>query len=247
MQAPRFWPLSFMLILACSSERHSVSATPAEPVAAPRPGSEQPSASNGVDVPAVANEQSDGAARNEEQGSPDAVKIIEYVTFRPTRDDPGCGDCVALAASQIAVSASSFLRPENRYGPSKLVDGDMQTAWCEGAEGDGTGEWVALEFAQPLPVDNILLHPGYLKSDATLFANGRPTTLLVDIDGRASYRVELPEYPTDYASSSSYVYPTIELDGSRIQRIRITLENVSAGRAARDTCISGVRIEVLEE
>lgn len=246
MQARYCWSLSLMLMLACSSERRSVSAPPLERANTPEPSSGQNPVATGLDA-AVAGELRDDRVAGKEPGTPDTTKVVEYVTFRPTRDEPGCGDCVVLSASQIAaVNASSSLRPENRYGPGKLVDDSMQTAWCEGGSGDGAGEWVVLELARPLPVDSIVLHPGYLKSDATLFDNGRPTILRVDIDDGASYRVKLPEYPADYASSSSYIYPTIELDGSSIQRIRITVEAVLPGKAANDTCISGVRIEVLE-
>lgn len=30
----------------------------------------------------------------------------------------------------------------NKYTEEMLCDGNFNTAWCEGAEGDGIGEWI---------------------------------------------------------------------------------------------------------
>jgi hypothetical protein len=54
------------------------------------------------------------------------------------------------------------------------MDGDVTTAWAEGAVGDGEGEWVEIEFPDTASIDGFILHPGYLKSEQTFVENAVP-------------------------------------------------------------------------
>ncbi len=58
----------------------------------------------------------------------------------------------AMIIRPRATSASSVLEPTatSNFRPPNLVDGDLTTAWCEGKEGAGTGEWVRFEFLEPV-------------------------------------------------------------------------------------------------
>ena len=54
-----------------------------------------------------------------------------------------------------------------KYGVHNLFDGDSATAWVEGADGPGIGEWVLFSVGQELPAV-IMIRNGYQKS-ANLF------------------------------------------------------------------------------
>ncbi len=174
-------------------------------------------------------------------------KTIKLETWRSVSDDPGCGDCYSLTDKHYKRrEASTTLEPAKRYGVGNLVDEDLATAWCEGADGDGAGEWVSLRLEKPLPLDRITLNLGYLKSDAVLFDNARPANLKITTDTAQAFILELPEYPDDYVSGSGYVYPWMQLDGSPIGLIRVEIVEAYKGKSAADACISGIIVEALE-
>lgn len=111
-------------------------------------------------------------------------------------------------------AASSHLAPQgaNTYGAAMLEDFSPRTAWVEGAEGDGVGEWLAFTIlppdgegaGDPVPFWGIDVVNGYAKTEATWEANGRvqellltvndvPVALLQLLDVRLPQSVELPE------------------------------------------------------
>lgn len=57
------------------------------------------------------------------------------------------------------------------YAASRLSDGDVATAWAEGANGDGIGEIVLLPIDTSKP---IRIRAGFAKSQALYTANNRP-------------------------------------------------------------------------
>lgn len=96
------------------------------------------------------------------------------------------------------LSCSSQLANQqgNTYGPECLMDGRVETAWVEGAEGDGIGESVTFELPDYrdiftdevlmedpillcLPIQCIYLRNGYCESPETWEANGRVSVLLL--------------------------------------------------------------------
>lgn len=52
------------------------------------------------------------------------------------------------------------------YLPQYLCDGKLSTAWSEGVDGDGEGEWVRVRFPAPRTVTKVELLPGYAKEHA---------------------------------------------------------------------------------
>ena len=49
-------------------------------------------------------------------------------------------DMTLLAAPVESVTAQSTLSPASRYGAPLALDGDLNTAWCEGVSGNGEGQ-----------------------------------------------------------------------------------------------------------
>jgi hypothetical protein len=66
------------------------------------------------------------------------------------------------------------------YSAQKLTDGDPQTAWCEGATGDGIGE-VVLANLYLKPNENVEIWAGFGKSNASYYSNNRPKIVKVFI------------------------------------------------------------------
>jgi len=114
----------------------------------------------------------------------------------------------SYAWKALRARASSTLAGQgaNTYGPANLFDRDPATAWCEGVEGPGEGEWVELRYS---PIDTthgkpatlsaefislqMAILPGYAKTEATWLGNGRVAEVEVAAcDGSNSHAVAVP-------------------------------------------------------
>jgi hypothetical protein len=82
-----------------------------------------------------------------------------------------------------ARASSTLPAKDGRYSVANLFDGRLDTAWVEGAEGVGVGEWLELEFDEPVDLDGFLLAPGYGKSPSTFLENVSPFRVKVQGDG----------------------------------------------------------------
>lgn len=99
--------------------------------------------------------------------------------------------------------ASSALPPQGRFrfDAAQALDGDPATAWCEGAKGEGAGEWLEVTAnltprgAAACVLDGFLLLPGHGASLAAWRRNGRAARIRIapcaDPGGGAVF--ELPE------------------------------------------------------
>ena len=84
------------------------------------------------------------------------------------------------------ITASSFLPPDTAnvtYEPSNTHDGSYRTAWVEGAEGYGIGEYVTYHFAPTThSFKQIIIANGYISSGNMYRNNSRVKKLKVYID-----------------------------------------------------------------
>lgn len=143
------------------------------------------------------------------------------------------------------VESSSFLwnswnEFQENYHPIYAFDGDRKTAWVEGADGNGEGEWIK---AHVTPMEGatsvrLRLRNGYQKSRGLYKANSRarkltvklhPTghteeVLLTDAEGWQEVKVLQPEGP--------------------LNAIELKLEKVYPGKKYTDTCLSDAEIFV---
>lgn len=83
------------------------------------------------------------------------------------------------APLKITASASSIRLAvqANTYYASNAIDGKRATAWIEGADGPGIGEWIRFDFDREINLHRILWQPGYFKSPAIWNQNNRLATV----------------------------------------------------------------------
>ena len=94
------------------------------------------------------------------------------------------------------VKASSSLDSYGRfsYGAGNLHDFNHETAWAEGVEGDGIGEYVVYEFPGNCPrVTTVNILNGYVKSEALWKANSRVKKLMVWYNNKPLAVLELED------------------------------------------------------
>ena len=93
--------------------------------------------------------------------------------------------------------ASSTLKPDGEHNYdgrelSKASNGCR--TWAEGVEGDGIGENITLTVHRPLPLDAILIMPGYRAENATLWAkNNRVAELEITLNGEHTFAAAIPD------------------------------------------------------
>jgi hypothetical protein len=77
--------------------------------------------------------------------------------------------------------ASSYIDFEDMYIPSVVFDDDPRTGWLESEEGPGIGEFIGLEFAEPITIDEIKILPGY-GDEKWWAANNRVKKMEIKLD-----------------------------------------------------------------
>lgn len=87
--------------------------------------------------------------------------------------------CSWYCLGEVASMKASSSLPGG-YSPRKAHDFSITTAWVEGAEGDGVGEYLQYTFKGNCPrITKVQILNGYVKSESTWRNNGRVKKLLM--------------------------------------------------------------------
>ncbi|MFT4974794.1 MAG: hypothetical protein ACI8S6_000677 [Myxococcota bacterium] len=134
----------------------------------------------------------------------------------------------------VAAKASSSLSAQgaNRYDVGQLDDDDYRTAWVEGVDGDGIGEWIEFTYTSPEPdwgCGSISIINGYQKSAAAFRDNGRVKALDVFAGGERRGRLEVE----DRTGEQFFTVPV-----ARYARVRLVIAEVYPGAKHKDTAIT---------
>jgi hypothetical protein len=155
----------------------------------------------------------------------------------------------------LSTTASSTLG--NAYRGANICDGNISTAWVEGVEGNGIGEWIKIEIeagswleeitTTPFSIISIATIPGYGKSEKTWIENNRVKKLLVVIYTPPQAVPEENEWVVlrlnlrDENKFQVFTLP-VDLMTSSIDEMKKTvwlkIEEVYKGTKYEDTCIS---------
>jgi hypothetical protein len=113
-----------------------------------------------------------------------ALSDVEIALLCFVEDDPVLrhfysGSCSWYCGGQIdSVTASSALA--DRYAAEKAHDFSIVTAWVEGVEGNGEGEYLRYSFPGTCPrITTVLIHNGYVKNWEVWYDNARVKRLLM--------------------------------------------------------------------
>lgn len=141
---------------------------------------------------------------------------------------------------RIEICASSVLDPQagNTYGPGNMSDGDPATAWVEGVEGVGIGQWVEMRFDYEMTFQTIELIAGYSKSERLHALNAAPSRVAVLADG--------------WHVQDLWLADSMELQVLRLQTpvsataLRLVVQDALPGARWKDLAISEFHIDLEE-
>lgn len=153
-------------------------------------------------------------------------------------------------AKVYKISSSSTLDTE-KYGLMNMFDNDLKTCWAEGSEGLGVGDWIEVEFSEPVNIFGVLFTNGLYEDKTSYYDNSRIKFLSIEallydsVNGytNAVYKnnYEVYEYdnviPNLYTSVSEMQYCT-----SLVKSFKIIIEDAYAGDKYEDLCISEMLI-----
>lgn len=130
----------------------------------------------GIAAVFVLRQSGDNEAKSESSPSP----ATNSSTPAPGKSEPGSSSSPSppehsSGPLKITASASSIRLAvqANTYYASNAMDGKRATAWIEGADGAGQGEWIRFDFDREINLHRILWQPGYFKSPQIWNQNNR--------------------------------------------------------------------------
>ena len=133
------------------------------------------------------------------------------------------------------VSSTSSLSEYNMtHSPERVIDGDLSTAWVEGADGQGIGEAITLYFDKQYLIRGADIRAGYQKSSSLYDKNSRPEKVRIT-----------------FGNEFSEVYTLQDINGEQeivfyepviTDHITFTIESVYAGSRYKDTVISEISV-----
>jgi hypothetical protein len=143
------------------------------------------------------------------------------------------------------IEASSFLwtdwnKFQENYHPNYILDGDPATAWVEGADSSGKGEWVRVHLSPVESVSKIRLRiqNGYHKSKALHGKNGRLKAVeIVALPSNTTHKAEL-------ADSMDWQEVAFDHPTGKLEAIELRAADVYEGSKYTDLCVSDLEIFV---
>lgn len=160
---------------------------------------------------------------------------------QPVRDYVIQGSRYFLLHSDFEATASSTLPAagEKNYDVKNIQGNAYDKAWAEGAPDDGIGESIMLTVKNPLPLSAIEITPGYrnMENPSLWEKNNRVAELEITLNGDHTFSAKIP----DEKFARPYPIPVRDYD-QPVQSVKLVIKGVHRGTAARDTCISDLRL-----
>ncbi|MDR0283411.1 MAG: discoidin domain-containing protein [Propionibacteriaceae bacterium] len=137
-----------------------------------------------------------------------------------------------------SVSASSTREPigEFTYTPAMARDGNLSTAWVEGAPGPGVGEWILLSATTPQHVSGVTIYNGYLKSQAVYDTNNSVQKIRITFSDGTSTDQDLAQSASWNGDRITFPKPVDTL------YLKFTIVSAYSRDNGEDTCISDIDV-----
>jgi eukaryotic-like serine/threonine-protein kinase len=162
---------------------------------------------------------------------PDADYTDDLLTDTDRANLQMISEAERRARTTQATTSTASSQQAKQFVPDNTRDDRIDTAWVEGVNGPGLGEWIAFTF-KPQTIQYVEIFPGYGKSKDLFFANNRvKRATLVFSDGTRA-AVQLFDEPR----VQTVALPSPVRTGS----LRLIIEEVYAGSQYDDTVISEI-------
>lgn len=155
----------------------------------------------------------------------DTSKADEMSTPEPRTSTPLK---ITASASSVRLAVQS-----NTYYASNAIDGKRSTAWIEGVDGPGIGEWIQFDFDREIVIHRILIQPGYFKSPQIWAQNNRLAVVTAQFSDGSSRELTFVDSMTSQK---------VDIGAIRTKWVRLVIKSVYFGTDP-DTALSEVAFE----
>jgi len=132
-------------------------------------------------------------------------------------------------------SAPADLEGERSYEVNNIKGIEYGRTWAEGVDGDGLGESISLTVHKPLPLDAIMIMPGFKGEEgADWTKNNRVAELEITLNAEQTFTASIP----DEKFVELYPIP-IRKYTKPVNTVKLVIKKVHPGTSG-DTCISRV-------
>lgn len=132
-------------------------------------------------------------------------------------------------------ASSELIQKSKNYKVENVIDNNKSTAWIEGVDGDGIGEYIKFSSKNTFRVDKIDIINGLSKSEKTYKNNNRIKKIIIEFSDKSQQVYELKDNNMDYQ--------TIDIGGKNTNSIKIIIQGVyTESRVYQDSCISEIAI-----
>jgi predicted nucleic acid-binding Zn-ribbon protein len=171
-----------------------------------------------------------------EDSSPSPTRTTER---SPTPDEITSNDSQRSGPLKITASASSvrLALQANTYYASNSIDAKRATAWIEGVDGPGLGEWIRFDFDREINLHRILIQPGYFKSPQIWAENNRLASVTAQFSDGSSRELNF----ADLMETQK-----IEVGSIKTRWVRLVIKSVYHGTnpgPSDDTALSEIAFE----
>lgn len=134
-----------------------------------------------------------------------------------------------------AIQASSELEATEgaTYVVENLLDGELGTAWQEGTEDNGPGEWIKLTFSRPVRLALLEIANGYQKDERRFRGNARIENLTIVYSDGSVQAASLKD---------TRGYQNIDLAAKETESLELIIESVFPGERWEDLAVSEIRV-----
>jgi hypothetical protein len=145
------------------------------------------------------------------------------------------------------IDASSYLSKndllvKDNYHPYYVNDDNPNTAWVEGAPGDGIGEYIILYTTLPKNVNSMIsIRNGYQKSEGLFNQNNRVKDLQIEFVSGTANKPKITSQK--YTLKDEMGWQQIDINPEEeVWGIDFMIQSVYKGTKYDDTCISDIKI-----
>ena len=187
------------------------------------------------------------------QATQEELEAAEFDdTFADVFDILGGGCSFYCGCAYDTVICSSSLAPQGQftYSADNAADLSYETAWVEGKEGNGIGEWIEYQLPPNNPrITSIIICNGYIRTRQAWEANARVKNLSVSINGHPFTTLHLDDIYAEQTFDVGEIGWKREEGtepGTEPIKLRFTILDVYPGSKYSDTAISEIYFDGID-
>jgi hypothetical protein len=173
------------------------------------------------------------------------IDLVDWIAWAEGEPEPVLNSVEGKPWEMLCPAVVEASSSESEHLPDAALDRNYTTAWIEGAEGDGLGEWLQISFVEydddgeqiPLtqPVWNMAVSPCVVDEYADFYTHNRIHMLGIELSDGSGYIEELIDDEEDFMQGIWFDQV------HQVEWIRLTVISVYPGETQYKTGITEIQ------